>query len=351
MPLFGRWIGFLNLGKAVCSSMVLRRVCNWLKWALRIRSHDRHVVGSTFLFFLCVICGRLVSKIFFVGIVEWWYYICVWKLVTRGPHQNLWKSWFLIGVPCCFFNVFVRGRHIHVNWVVVSNIFYFHPYLGKIPILTIIFQMGWNHQLVKLYVFPIVRSESSSKVIESKVIHSLGDFRMLEITRNFHDKAGKTEQFILNFHDKAGKTEQFILNSPRYGFSFFPNFEKLREILYFPMVSPSSEPSRQTMKSMANSLEDLKVQLDQYLGCEIVGDGWHVCKLKGQQMGGSWCCFVLFFLLWLLIARRKQSHDRMIWLEWFISCIYIHTWYLLEEHNFIWWINKWSVIWQYVLER
>ena len=31
-------------------------------------------------------------------------------------------------------------------WVVVSNMFYFHPYLGKIPILTNIFQMGWNHQ-------------------------------------------------------------------------------------------------------------------------------------------------------------------------------------------------------------
>ena len=29
----------------------------------------------------------------------------------------------------------------------VSNIFYFHPYLGKIPILTNIFQRGWNHQL------------------------------------------------------------------------------------------------------------------------------------------------------------------------------------------------------------
>ena len=30
-----------------------------------------------------------------------------------------------------------------------SNIFYFHPeYLGKIPMLTNIFQRGWNHQLV-----------------------------------------------------------------------------------------------------------------------------------------------------------------------------------------------------------
>ena len=35
------------------------------------------------------------------------------------------------------------------NWLVVSNIFYFHPYLGKIPILTNIFQRGWNHQLDK----------------------------------------------------------------------------------------------------------------------------------------------------------------------------------------------------------
>ena len=29
----------------------------------------------------------------------------------------------------------------------VSNIFYFHPYLGKISNLTNIFQRGWNHQL------------------------------------------------------------------------------------------------------------------------------------------------------------------------------------------------------------
>ena len=33
-------------------------------------------------------------------------------------------------------------------WVMVSNIFFVHPYLGKIPILTNIFQRGWNHQLV-----------------------------------------------------------------------------------------------------------------------------------------------------------------------------------------------------------
>ena len=32
----------------------------------------------------------------------------------------------------------------------VSNIFYVHPYLGKIPVLTNIFQMGWNHQLATI---------------------------------------------------------------------------------------------------------------------------------------------------------------------------------------------------------
>ena len=34
-----------------------------------------------------------------------------------------------------------------IVWVVVSKIFYFHPYLGR-SILTNVFQMGWNHQLV-----------------------------------------------------------------------------------------------------------------------------------------------------------------------------------------------------------
>ena len=43
---------------------------------------------------------------------------------------------------------FIFGVITHIfGWVVVSKIFYFHPYLGKIPILTHIFQRGWNHQL------------------------------------------------------------------------------------------------------------------------------------------------------------------------------------------------------------
>ena len=52
--------------------------------------------------------------------------------------QSTWPNW-------CQTSIRVR------NWVVVSNIFYFYPYLGKIPILTNIFQRGWNHQLGKSF--------------------------------------------------------------------------------------------------------------------------------------------------------------------------------------------------------
>ena len=34
--------------------------------------------------------------------------------------------------------------------MLVSKISYFHPYLEKIPMLTKIFQRGWNHQLVNI---------------------------------------------------------------------------------------------------------------------------------------------------------------------------------------------------------
>ena len=38
-----------------------------------------------------------------------------------------------------------------VNWVVVSNIFYFlNPIWGRFPFWRLFFQMGWNHQLVNL---------------------------------------------------------------------------------------------------------------------------------------------------------------------------------------------------------
>ena len=46
-----------------------------------------------------------------------------------------------------------------VYLVVVSNILDFQPCLGKIPILTNIFRMGWNHQLYSLLMFIIKKQQ------------------------------------------------------------------------------------------------------------------------------------------------------------------------------------------------
>ena len=61
-----------------------------------------------------------------------------WNPTLIMPMMN--RQWWLISNPLN-------------NWVVVSNICYFHPYLGKWSNLTIIFQMGWNHQLDKACYF------------------------------------------------------------------------------------------------------------------------------------------------------------------------------------------------------
>ena len=61
----------------------------------------------------------------------------------KNIYPNTHCLLFFFGHDRCFQQMFFR--------VVVSNIFYVHPYLGKIPILTNIFQVGWNHQLVFLF--------------------------------------------------------------------------------------------------------------------------------------------------------------------------------------------------------
>ncbi len=58
-----------------------------------------------------------------------------------------------LGFQTPFFWELTEGERTKY-WVVVSNIFYFHPYLGKISNLTNIFQMGWNHQL-EIYLYGV----------------------------------------------------------------------------------------------------------------------------------------------------------------------------------------------------
>ena len=67
---------------------------------------------------------------------------------------NFWEVIFPICFGTSFFQLLQQKvsdclfGYNFFDWVVVSNIVYIHPYLGKIPILTNIFQRGWNHQLV-----------------------------------------------------------------------------------------------------------------------------------------------------------------------------------------------------------
>ena len=66
------------------------------------------------------------------------YYVCP-IAVFYIPIIRIPIKGFLLKPPTRYINC------VHIR-VVVSDIFYVHPYLGKIPILTSIFQMGWNHQ-------------------------------------------------------------------------------------------------------------------------------------------------------------------------------------------------------------
>ena len=55
--------------------------------------------------------------------------------------------WFK-GLCRCFTRKKVDDDHLGGGF----KYFYFYTYLGKIPILTNIFQMGWNHQLVMFHI-------------------------------------------------------------------------------------------------------------------------------------------------------------------------------------------------------
>ena len=51
------------------------------------------------------------------------------------------------------------------------DFFYFHPYLGKIPLLTSIFQMGWNHQQDLPTFTSTIRLSHSSTCVGYKESH------------------------------------------------------------------------------------------------------------------------------------------------------------------------------------
>ena len=84
------------------------------------------------------------------------------KMEKLTPGKTIWSEFFKKWTtstpnqaPIFYFTEFgnrslfnVPLQFVKLYWLVVSNIVYFHPYLGKISHLTNILQMGWNHHLV-----------------------------------------------------------------------------------------------------------------------------------------------------------------------------------------------------------
>ena len=74
--------------------------------------------------------------------------------------------------------------------------FYFHPYLGKIPILTHIFQMGWKHQLVvvsKIFGIFTPTTSGNDPIFEMGWNHQLAFFTL---PNGFNDFLEKNIEFF-----------------------------------------------------------------------------------------------------------------------------------------------------------
>ena len=98
---------------------------------------------------------RQTKSIFFIIVDLFWmhFFSEFWKIDWKRYISHL--NMALIALTfCSMTSVFLLTTYLsdilYIHWVVVSNIFYFHPYLGKWSNLIIIFQMGWNHQLVHI---------------------------------------------------------------------------------------------------------------------------------------------------------------------------------------------------------
>ena len=105
-----------------------------------------HVVVSKIVFFVF----RYSNKFLFS---DWWYNHELAEDFCPARWNDFWSKSEVGERGFCF--LFRWLKLILSLWintkVVVSNMFHLiSPYLGKIPILTSIFQLGWNHQLVYL---------------------------------------------------------------------------------------------------------------------------------------------------------------------------------------------------------
>ena len=81
---------------------------------------------------------------------------------------------------------------------------YFHPYLGKIPILTNIFEMGWNHQLVNLVCWK--RCEDISVGIYQPACYLMYSFVKLARDRKYEFSSQRVVKSKGKFKKISGKS-------------------------------------------------------------------------------------------------------------------------------------------------
>jgi len=117
---------------------------------------------------------------------------------------------------CC--NSCFRHPCLQLNCVVVSNIFYFHPYLGKWSNLTNISQRGWNHQLVNyrykiydLFLHIFTYNEQFFELKGTKRF-SLPAYRLPNMERTLN---GWSWAWNLDTSEVGHKTMEFFWFSPK----------------------------------------------------------------------------------------------------------------------------------------
>ena len=123
------------------------------------------------------------------------------------------------------------------SWLVVSKIFYFHPYLGKWSNLTNIFQMGWNHQPGR-YVFQ--KKEYQKRSLESTSERGFSQkctTRSRFVPMAFVKRGSSPWFFHLKTHGKDPPPRKKSWNQPpRFTCKEFSTFKKSMSTDFSPKI-------------------------------------------------------------------------------------------------------------------
>ena len=94
---------------------------------------------------------------------------------------------------------------------------YFHPYLGKIPNLTNIFQVGWNHQLVYFHIEPKIETSTKKRRFEKNP------------TGNFEDLSLQLRRLGAVEHQFQGVRSRGVVNGEGRAFFWGPHTKKTKK--------------------------------------------------------------------------------------------------------------------------